>query len=311
MNYPIFFNNKNSLNLFSLKEDFEFISELYLKQNLPKVLMFSGTKGSGKSTLINHFLYSIFDIDNYNKKTFSIKENSSFLKQFQNNIFPNIIYINGADNKSVKIEDIRNLRKQILQSTISKRERFIIFDDIELFNKNSLNALLKTIEEPSQNNYFFLINNKGKPILETIKSRALEIKIILNEKQRLEIINKLVNFYKLDLILDPKTSQLSPGNFVKFNFICKEYDISLSNNFVKNLSFLLTLYKKKKDILIINLLFYLADHHLKYIKDKNLFKNDKIFEIKNYIMDNLNKFILYNINQNSFINAVNEKLNHD
>ena len=63
--------------------------------------------------------------------------------------------------------------------------------------------------------------------------------------------------------------------------------------------------------MIINLLFYLADQYFKYIKDKNLLKNDKIFEIKNYIMDNLNKFILYNINQNSFINAVNEKLNHD
>ena len=63
--------------------------------------------------------------------------------------------------------------------------------------------------------------------------------------------------------------------------------------------------------MIINLLFYLADQYFKYIKDKKLLKNDKIFEIKNYIMDNLNKFILYNINQNSFINAVNEKLNHD
>ena len=84
MNYPIFFNNKNSLNLFNLKEDFKFISELYLRQNLPKVLMFSGNKGTGKSTLINHFLYSIFDIENYDKETFSIKENSSFLKQFQN-----------------------------------------------------------------------------------------------------------------------------------------------------------------------------------------------------------------------------------
>tara|TARA_B100000989_G_scaffold89863_2_gene64976 strand:- start:2355 stop:3290 length:936 start_codon:yes stop_codon:yes gene_type:complete len=311
MNYPIFFNNKNSLNLFSLKEDFEFISELYLKQNLPKVLMFSGTKGSGKSTLINHFLYSIFDIDNYNKKTFSIKENSSFLKQFQNNIFPNIIYINGADNKSVKIEDIRNLRKQILQSTISKRERFIIFDDIELFNKNSLNALLKTIEEPSQNNYFFLINNKGKPILETIKSRALEIKIILNEKQRLEIINKLVNFYKLDLILDPKTSQLSPGNFIKFNFLCEEYEILPTNDFVENLSLLLNIYNKKKEIWIINLVFYLANKYLKDIKDKNILKNDKIFEIKNYIMDNLNKLTLHNINQNSLINALNDKLNYE
>ena len=311
MNYPVFFDTKNSLELFSLEENFKFISQLYLKKNLPKVLMFTGNKGSGKSTLINHFLYSIFDIDNYDKKTFSISKNSIILKQFQKNIFSNIIYINGGDYKSVKIEDIRNLKNQILQSTISKKDRFIIFDDIELFNQNSLNALLKIIEEPSQKNYFFLINNKGKPLIETIKSRTLEIKIILNEKQRLEIINQLVNLYKLDLILDPKSSQLSPGNFVKFNFLCREYDILPINNFEKNLSLLLNLYKKRKDILIINLLFYLTDQYLKYIKDKNLLKKDKIFEIKNYILDNLNNFVLYNINQNSLINALNDKLSYE
>ncbi len=311
MNYPIFFDTKNSLNLFNLKENFEFISNLYANKNLPKVLMLTGNKGSGKSTLINHFLYSIFDIYNYDKKTFSISKNSNFLKQFQNNIFTNIIYLNGANYRSVKIDDIRDLKKKISQSTISGNDRFIIFDDIELFNHNSLNALLKLIEEPSQKNYYFLINNKGKPLLETIKSRALEIKIILKEKQRLEIINNLVNLHKLELILNPKLSQLSPGNFVKFNFICKEYDIYPTNNFVENLSFLLNIYKKKKDILIINLLFYLVNHYLKHIKDKNLLKNDKIFEIKNYIMDNLNNFTFYNINQNSLIHNINEKLNHE
>ena len=311
MNYPPFFYTKNSLNLFYLKENFKFLSELYLKKNLPKILMFSGNKGSGKSTLVNHFLYSIFDVDNYDKETLSISENSKFLSQFQNNIFSNIMYINGEDYKSVKIEDIRHLKKKILQSTISNRDRFIIFDDIELFNQNSLNALLKIIEEPSKKNYFFLINNKSKPLIKTIKSRTLEIKIILNEKQRLKIIDKLVNFHKLDLILDPKSSQLSPGNFIKFNFICKECDILPTNNFKENLSFLLDLYKKKKDILIINLLFYIVDQYLKNIKSKNLLKDDKIFEIKNYILDNLNNFILYNINQNSLINAIDEKLSHE
>ena len=311
MNYPTFFNAKNSLNLFNLKENFKFISELYLKKNLPKVLMFTGNKGSGKSTLINHFLYSIFDIDNYDKEKHSILGSSIFLKQFQNNIFANIIYLNALDYKSVKTEDIRNLKKKILQTTLSEKDRFIIFDDIELFNQNSLNALLKLIEEPSQKNFFFLINNKGKPLIETIKSRALEIKIILNEKQRIEIINKLVNFYKIDLILDPKTSQLSPGNFVKFNYLCKEYDILPTNNFVENLSLLLNLYKKNKDILIINLVFYLADEYFKYLKDNNTLKNEKIFEIKNYILNNLNSFMLYNINQNSLINAVNEKLKYE
>ena len=311
MNYPIFFDTKKSLTLFSLKEDFKFISQLYITKNLPKVLMFTGNKGSGKSTLINHFLYSIFDKDNYDKKTFSISKNSIILKKFQKNVFSNIIYINSADYKTVKIEDIRNLKKQILQSTISQQDRFIIFDDIELFNQNSLNALLKTIEEPSQKNFFFLINNKGKQLIETIKSRALEIKIILNEKKRLEIINKLVNLHNLDLILDPKSSHLTPGNFIKFNFICKEYDILLTNNFEKNFSLLLDLYKKKKDILIIDLLFHLTDQYLKYIKDKKLLKNDRMFEVKNFILDNLNNFILYNINQNSLINAINEKLNHE
>ena len=48
---------------------------------------------------------------------------------------------------------------------------------------------------------FYLINNKSKPLLDTVKSRALEIKIILAENQRLEIIKNLVNLNNLELIL--------------------------------------------------------------------------------------------------------------
>ena len=270
--------------------------------------MFSGNKGSGKATLINHFLYSIFDIENYDLENLNTPENSIFLKQFKNNIFSNIIYISGADFKSMKIEDIRNLKKIILQSTISNKDRFIIFDDIELFNHNSLNALLKTIEEPSKKNYFFLINNKSKPLLETIKSRAIEIKFFLDESQRLEIIDKLVSYYKLDLVLNPKSSQLSPGNFVKYNHICKEHDILPTNDFVENLTLLINLYKKNKDILYINLAFFIGNCYFQHLKKNNLFKNDKIFEIKNYIFSSLNSFMLYNINQNTLINAINDKI---
>ena len=310
MNYPIFFDSKSSRSLFGLEKNFKFILKLYSKENLPKVLMLSGPKGSGKATLVNHILYSIFNIENYNLENLTILENSNFLKQFQNNIFSNIIYISGADFISVKVEDIRNFKKKILQSTTSNKNRFIVFDDIELFNHNSLNALLKIIEEPSKKNYFFLINNKSKPLLETIKSRAIEIKINLTENQRLEIINKLVDLYKLELILDSKSSQLSPGNFLKFNYICKEYNISPSSNFVENLTKLLNLYKKNKDIIFINLAFFIVDYYFKYMKDKNLFNNNKIFEIKNFIFNNLNCFIMYNINQNSFINAVTKKLKY-
>lgn len=311
MNFPIFFDSKNTLNLFGMNDNFRFLTNLYIDQKLPRVLMLSGHKGSGKSTLINHFLYSIFDKSNYDKKEKKLVENSNFLKQVKNEIFSNIIHLSGSDFKTVKIDDVRNLKKKIYQSSISNQDRFIILDDVELFNRSSLNALLKIIEEPTNNTYFILINNKSKPLLETVKSRALEVKIILNENQRIEIIKDLTNYFKLELVLDPVSSFLSPGNFVKFNHICKEFEVLPANDFIKNLSILLSLYRKYKDILFINLVFFIVDYYLYELKRENKLRNERIYEIKNFIFDNLNNFLIYNINQNSIINAVNSKINHE
>ena len=58
--------------------------------------MLTGNKGTGKSTLINHFIYSIFDFEKYDLKRLSLTENSSLYKQYKENIFSNIIYINGC-----------------------------------------------------------------------------------------------------------------------------------------------------------------------------------------------------------------------
>ena len=311
MEYPKYFDPKKSLNLYGLEKDFNFLSSLYKVKRLPKVLMLSGIKGSGKSTLINHFLFSIFDGKNYNKNELNLLESSSFYNQFKNKIFQNIIYLKGLDFKSVNVEDIRNLKSQILQSSIINNDRFIVLDDIESFNISSLNALLKIIEEPSQNNYFILINNQTKSLIDTIKSRSLVLKIILSEHKRLEIINKLIKLHNIETILNPEKSKLSPGMFIKFNYIFNEYDISFNNDFLDNLSLLLNLYKKDKEILFIDIAFYLTDFYFKEYKNKNIKKNGNIYEIKTFVLNNLNKFLTYNLSQNSLLNAISDKLKHD
>jgi hypothetical protein len=129
--------------------------------------------------------------------------------------------------------------------------------------------------------------------------------------KRIEIITKLTNLYKLDMALDANKSKLTPGNFLKFNYIFLENKISLKGEFLDNLSLLLNLYKKNKNIVFINLIFYLADFFFKDLKDKDIIKVDKLYEDKAYVLDNLNKFFSFNLSQNSLINAINTRLNND
>ena len=299
---------KKSLTLYEFNDKFNFLINLYNSKKMPKVLMLSGKKGIGKFTLINHVLAYIFDKDNYDAKNKTINNNSNYYKQYLNNIFPNVIFLGGKDFKNIKVEDIRNLKLRLLKTNLSSKERFIILDDIELFNESSLNALLKIIEEPLSNNHFIMINNKTKYLIETIYSRSLELKISLNNKTRLKIIKSLVNKDNLKVLIDFETTNLSPGNFLIFNKICIENKIEINESFLKNLQVLISLYKKNKDINFINMILFLTDYYFKNTKEKKINDIDKLIENKSFVLSNIDKFVTYNLNQNSLINSINNKL---
>jgi GTPase SAR1 family protein len=309
MTFPPYFNAKKSFKLFGLINDFNLLKKLYLANKLPHAIILSGNKGSGKSTLINHFLYYLFDKKNYDENNLELNVASDFHNQFINNIFPNIIYLNGSDYNNNKIEDIRNLKKIIYQTSISDKPRFIIFDDVELFNNNSLNSLLKIIEEPSKKNHFILIDNKSKPLLKTIHSRCLDFKIILNEDKRHDIIESLIKLFNLKVVIDIKESKLTPGSFIKFNYILDENKISLNEDFQQNLEYMLKLYKKEKNIIFIDMILFLTNNYFNNLNKKNIYSKEKIINNKNFVFENINKFFLYNLNQNALLNSIKNKMN--
>ncbi len=120
-----------------------------------------------------------------------------------------------------------------------------------------------------------------------------------------------MDFFELQLILDPKTSKISPGNFIKFNYIVDEFKIKILGDLSKNLSLLLTLYKKNKDKLFIDIAFFIVDYYFKNMNENKILNKVKIFEVKNFIFDNLNNFLLYNLNQNSVINSINNRIKYE
>ena len=74
MTFPIYFNTKKTVNLFGLSENFNFIKNLYLANKLPKVLMLSGKKGSGKSTIAQIIKIILKTKYNLNVVNFSIDD---------------------------------------------------------------------------------------------------------------------------------------------------------------------------------------------------------------------------------------------
>ena len=310
MNINEYNDTKNSLVLFGLGSKLDFLIKLYNSKKLPRILMIAGKKGIGKFTLINHFLNYIYDKDNYDLKNKSIDNQTQFYKQYLNNIFSNIIYLSGDNFKNVKIDDIRDLKSTILKTNISEKERFIILDDIELFNTNSLNALLKIIEEPTSKNYFVLINSKTKPLMETIYSRSLEIKILLSNETRIKIIESLIKKNNLEVFIDFNSSSLTPGNFLSFNKICEENKINVDGEFLQNIKILLNFYKKNKNVNLINMILFLTDYHFYNLQEKKNDNIEKVIEDKSFVINNINKFIEYNLNQNSLINAISNKLSN-
>ncbi len=308
MKFNDYLNPKNSLVLFELGNRLDFFINLYNLNKLPKVLMLTGEKGVGKSTIINHFMIYVYDRNMYDLKENRINNKSDFYKQYIKNIFPNIIYLSGDFYKNIKVDDIRNLKSLLTKTSISDKERFILFDDVELFSNSSLNSLLKIIEEPSKKDFFILINNKTKPLLETIYSRSLEIKILLNNEIRIKIIKNLIGINDLRDLINFKNFNLTPGNFLLFNALCQELKLNFDKDFTYNLNLILKSYKKEKNINMINMTFFLIDYYFSKLKIKNKLNSQKIIDQRYYVNNQIDKFVRYNLNQTSLINAINNKL---
>lgn len=301
MSNNVFNFNYNS-KLFGLNFYFDKLVEIYNLNKFPKVTLLSGKKGLGKSTLIFHFINYIFDKKNYNVVNHEIKTDTSFNQQLNNSLLPNVIIM--KNDSSIKIEDIRLLKKSLLTSTLNNQPRFIILDNIETYNTNSLNALLKIIEEPSYNNFFILINNKEKPLLKTIQSRSLETKIYLQNSERINVINSLINQHKIQSVIDYKNNDLTPGSFLLYNSLCLDNDIDYKTNYITKIHIFLKLYKKTKNILYIKSSIFFTEHYFYELSLNNKDKVDLLIDIKKDIIRKINDLVTYNLNLNLVINSI-------
>ena len=182
----------------------------YLKSNLPHSIIIYGEKGIGKSTFVKYFVNKLFN--NFSEKNNILDTKHATL--INNNSHPNFLVISKLfDEKKNKIKNditvdqIRNLESFIYQTSLFDLPKIILIDVADDLNIDASNSLLKILEEPRKNTYFFLISNQLSHLPSTIRSRCIKFKFnkpTYNEFTKIILSNSENNIEKskIDYLYD-------------------------------------------------------------------------------------------------------------
>ena len=285
---------------------YEFV-RLYKKDKLPNKILLSGLKGIGKCTLAYHLInYVLSENDDYpyNLDELIINSENKIFKLIQNGTCPNYNLIDvNIDKKNIDISQIRNLITNLNKSSFNSKPRFVLIDNIEYLNLNSVNALLKILEEPNDNIHFILIHN-NKKIISTLLSRCLNFKISLNNQQINQINHFLFNNDLENLIHGDFIDYYNtPGNIYNLLKFAKEKEIDLKKiDLKKFLSLIIDKSYFKEDIRIKNLSYDLTEFFL--LKKVSVF----YYDLSSYFLKKIKQTKNFNLDDESLFLEINSKL---
>tara|TARA_Y100001970_G_scaffold158080_1_gene193375 strand:- start:6379 stop:7299 length:921 start_codon:yes stop_codon:yes gene_type:complete len=298
---------KNQQNLYGLEKIFDEFVELYENKKLPSKILLSGQKGIGKSTLSYHLINYILSKSEeyaYDVHKHLINEQNHSFKLILNGSNPNFFLIDvKPDKKFIEINQIRILIEKLNKSSFNEKPKLVLIDNIEYLNINSSNALLKCLEEPGENIYFFLIKN-NKKTLDTLSSRCMNYKISLSYKQVIEISNRLLKndiheFINIDLL----NYYITPGKIYDLVQFCNEYKIDLKNLDLENfLNIIIDNFYFKKNSPIKYMIYDFVEL---FLKKKISVKNYELFSYFLKKIENTHKF---NLDEESLFLELKAKL---
>ncbi|MGD9677779.1 MAG: DNA polymerase III subunit delta' [Vulcanibacillus sp.] len=136
-------------------------------QRVAHAYIFSGPEGVGKKKMALEFAKALnclcFEKDNCGMCVNCIKIN--------NMNHPDVIWI-GPEGKSIKIDQIRQLHKDINFIPYGVKHKVFIIQQAELLTQQAANSLLKFLEEPEERIVAILLVDNYNQLLTTIKSRC-------------------------------------------------------------------------------------------------------------------------------------------
>ncbi len=137
------------------------------KDNIGHAYLFSGTRGTGKTSAAKIFSRAVNCI---NPKDGNPCNECDVCKGILNESLMDVIEMDAASNR--KIEDIRDLKEKVVYAPSKARFKVYIIDEVHMLTNEAFNALLKTLEEPPKHLIFILATTEPQRLPQTILSRC-------------------------------------------------------------------------------------------------------------------------------------------
>ena len=309
---------KNQLSLYGYKDYFTSFVNLHRKNKLPNTILLSGPNGLGKATFAYHFINYILSYNEFNKYSVTNMtihpENNSY-KSLVNNTNPNFSLLESDMlEENIKIDKVRNILNFLNKSTYSSNIKVILIDNAEYLNAHSSNALLKVLEETNNRTFFFIIQNNHNKILDTIKSRSIEFKLSFTIAEKAKILKNIIKPYNsvLDLNnIDDSFYFDTPGNILKYLLIFKDSGISLSNDKLDCILYLIEKYKYKNDIKLLSLISLFIELFYKDLSLRNN-KNSSLYSINKFkLLNQINDARKFNLDKKNLFTSLIGTLEHE
>jgi DNA polymerase-3 subunit gamma/tau len=153
--------------------------------NISHAYLFSGPRGSGKTTIARLFAKAI-NCENPGNDFEPCNKCSSCLEIMTGNAI-DLAEIDAASHTGV--DDVRQLIEGIKFAPVKSKYKIFIIDECHQLSKSASNALLKTLEEPPSHAVFLLATTESHKMIPTILSRCQRFDF--KRLQMSEIIKKL------------------------------------------------------------------------------------------------------------------------
>lgn len=183
----------------------DYLQAVIDNNTLNHAYLFYGPDHLGKSLVADYFIKSLYCLS----KNTSPCSSCLHCRQVDKNIHPDVIYLTKEeDKKNITIEQVRATRSKIQHGTFLNSHKVILTQDAHTLSLAASNALLKILEEPTQDTIFIFISPTLKNIPATILSRLQVIKFLPVPSKELEDHLKNQGLSKAD---SHELSQLSAG----------------------------------------------------------------------------------------------------